>query len=414
VTVLWILLALFAIASLGGAGGPWSAGRGSASGAGVLVLGVILGPAVTGVVPGDVVKAFSPLGGAAAAWVAVVIGLDYGFAGTRRIALRRIAGAALLALLPLAAVTLAVAAVLARSTGTALLATRDQVVVALGAGAALSGTTRNAILWVIARRGARGPLTDLLHDVSDAGDLVPVLVLAWLVAPDAAPVALAAVGRWGAGVAPLVLGAALGLGAALLVRFDGRPDATFAALLGTSLVALGVSVRFAVAPLAAAFALGLAAAAAAPARQPLRDLAWSLERPVLLPALVIAGALVDPAASPALPAAVGAAVVAMVAGTALAAAALATVSPLARRAGPALAPALATPGPFGVCAGLALAVRYPGPVGGTVLACAVAGAIAGEVVSTRALRRALARAGELGPEGPGAPPLAAPRPEEAQ
>jgi hypothetical protein len=411
VTVLWILLALFAVASVGGGAGLQGAGRGSASGAGVLFVGLVLGPALLGVVPADVARSFAPLGGAAAAWVAVVVGLDYGFAGNRRIAPRRIAGAALLALVPLATVALAVAAVLARAEGTGLLATREQVVIAVGAGAALAGTTRNALLWVIARRGARGPLTDLLHDLSDAGDLVPVLAVAALVGPDAAP-ALTGVAGWaGAAVAPLALGAVLGLGAALLVRFDARPDATFAALLGTSLVALGVATRFGVPPFAAAFALGLAAAAAAPAREVLRSLAWSLERPVLLPALVIAGALVDAEASPSLPAAVAAGVLAMVAGTALAAGALAAVSPLARRAGPALAPALATPGPFGVCVGLALAVRYPGPVGGTVLACAVAGAMAGELVSTRALRAALARAGELGVAAPEPEPPPTPIPE---
>jgi pimeloyl-ACP methyl ester carboxylesterase len=69
---------------------------------------------------------------------------------------------------------------------------------------------------------------------------------------------------------------------------------------------------------------------------------------------------------------------------------------VARRAGAALAPALTTPGPFGVCVGLALAVRYPGPVGGTVLACAAAATVLGEVLSPLALRRALARAGECG------------------
>jgi hypothetical protein len=399
VTALWILLALLVMASLGGAGGLRSSGRGTASGAGALSVGVLLGPAVLGVVPADVAARFAPLGGAAAAWIAVVIGLDYGFAGTRRIAPARIAGAALLALVPLAAVAAAVAAVLARVEGTALLATRAQVVTALGAGAALAGTTRNAILWAMARHGARGPLTDLLHDLSDAGDLVPVLVLAFLVAPDAAPAVLAVAGPGGAGAVPFVLGAVLGLCAALLVRRDVRADAIVAALLGTSLVALGASVRLGVAPLAAAFALGVAATAAAPRREPLRDLAWALERPVLLPALLVAGALVDPRGTPGLGAVVTAALAALVAGNALAAAALGRLSPVARRAGAALAPALTTPGPFGVCVGLAVAVRYPGAVGGTVLACAAAATFLGELLSPVALRRALARAGECAPAG---------------
>jgi hypothetical protein len=408
VTVLWILLALLVLASLGSTASPRSGARGFASGAEVVAVGIVLGPAVLGAVPADVAAAFAPLGGAAAGWVAVVIGLDYGFAGDRRIGAARIAGAALLAAIPFAAVAAAVAAVLARAEGTGLLATRAQLVIALGTAAALAGTTRNAVLWAMARHRARGPVTDLLHDLSDAGDVVPVAAVAWLVAPDAAA-ALAGGGAVAAGAAPFALGAVLGLGAALLVRFDPRPDAIAAALLGTSLVALGVAVRFGLSALAAAFALGVAAAAAAPAREPLRALAWRLERPVLLPALVIAGALVDPRASPALPAVVAAALGALVVGKALAAWALALASPAARRAGAALAPALATPGPFGTCVGLALAVRYPGPVGGTVLACAAAGAVLGELLSPVALRRALARADELGtivPEGAARAPRA--------
>jgi hypothetical protein len=398
VTVLWILLALLAIASLGGAAGPRSTARGLASGVDAVAVGVLLGPAVLGVVPADVAASFAPVGAAAAAWVAVVIGLDYGFAGDRRIAPRRVAGAVLLALLPFAAVALAAAAALARAEGTALLATRAQATIAFGVAAALAGTTRNAILWAIARWDARGPLTELLHDLSDAGDLVPVGALAVLLAADASPVLLDAGGVAAAVAAPFALGGAVGLGAGLLVRFDARPDATAAALLGTALVAFGVSVRLEISSLAAAFALGLAAAASAPARGPLRDLAWRLERPVLLPALVIAGALVEPGASPALPAVAAAALAALVLGKALAAGALALVAPPARRAGAPLAPALATPGPLGTCIGLALAVRYPGPVGATILACAVGGAVLGEALSTVALRRALARAGECAAE----------------
>jgi hypothetical protein len=395
VTVLWILLALLAIASLGGAGGSRPAARGFASGVEAVAVGILLGPAVLGVVPADLAASFAPLGAAAAAWIAVVIGLDYGFAGPRRIPGARVAAAVALALVPFATVALATALVLARAEGTALLATRGQVLVALGAGAVLAGTTRNAIVWAIGRWEARGPLTELLHDLSDAGDLVPVLVAAWLAAPDAPPAVLSAIGVGGAVVVPFVLGALLGVGAGLLVRFDARPDATFAALLGTALVAFGLSVRFGVSSLAAAFALGLAAAATAPDRAVLRDLAWRLERPVLLPALVIAGALVDPGASPVLPAVVAAALGALVLGKALAAGALAVASPRARRAGPPLAAALATPGPFGACLALSLAARRPGP-GGAVLACAVAGAVLGELVSMVALRRALVRAGECG------------------
>ena len=52
-------------------------------------------------------------------------------------------------------------------------------------------------------------------------------------------------------------------------------------------------------------------------------------------------------------------------------------------------------GPLGVVIGLAFALSFPGEVGDTVLAAAVAAAVVGELTSTPALRRALRRAGEL-------------------
>jgi hypothetical protein len=411
VTSLGVLLLLLGAAYLGGvlAGGHGLAGRGLASGSEWVVAGFVLVPAL-GLVSPDLVRAFAPVAGLAAGWAALVVGLDFGRAGERRIPVGRLAAAAALAVPPFAAVAAAVAAALAWLDGTPFLAGPDHAALALGAGAALAGTTRNGIRWAIARDGARGPMTDLLHDLSDASDVVPILALAGVGALAAPPllaehVGAAAAPALGAALGP-ALGALLGLGAALLVRFERagearRTDALAAILLGTSLVAIGLSARLGVSTLGATFALGLVASGASAARDPLRGLAARLERPILVPALLLAGAAADPGVRPGLAAVVAAALVALLAGKALAAATLVAWFPAARGAGPALAPALVGPGPFGVCVGLALALRFPGAVGGTVLACAAAAAVLGEIVSPAALRAALGRAGEVGAPGAG-------------
>jgi hypothetical protein len=56
---------------------------------------------------------------------------------------------------------------------------------------------------------------------------------------------------------------------------------------------------------------------------------------------------------------------------------------------------------MGACVGLTFALRAPGPVGGSVLACAVAAVVAGELLSPAALRRLLPP-----PAAPVAPPAA--------
>ena len=74
---------------------------------------------------------------------------------------------------------------------------------------------------------------------------------------------------------------------------------------------------------------------------------------------------------------------------------LAMLSGAPKSVAPALALGLMPSGALSVTLGLAFESRFPGIVGDTVLALSVGLAVAGEVVGPRALRRALARAGEL-------------------
>jgi hypothetical protein len=391
------LLALLAAAYLGSflVGTHGMRGRGLASGAEYVAAGFLLGPAGLGVVSAAVVDQFSPLAQVAVGWLGLALGLDFGWVDGRRTSARRLAGATALALATAIAVAAGVAAVLALVEGTAPLATREQLLVAGGAGAALAGTTRRSIAWASERFGARGPLTELLADLSDADDLVPVLAAGVLLALDAAPGIAGSVGWPGGFGIGAGLGLVLGLGAALLIRGDPRPEAAPAVLFGTSLVGIGLSVRSGLAALVTSLFLGIAASAASGRRAELRALAHRVEQPIVLPALLIAGASVDPRAHPQLLAVVAVALLARLAARAALAAAVAAAAPVARRAGPALATALSSSGPLAVCIGLSFALARPGPVGGTVLAVAAAAAVVGEFVTPFTLRRALGRAGEI-------------------
>ncbi len=427
-TTLALLLGLLAASYLGSALSVSGAGRGRmvASGAPWLLLGLAVGPNALGLVDGAVLSTFRALAAVAIGWVAVAVGLEYAYIGDRRIRPVLLAGSTLLSLACGLAVAAAVGAVrwwLAPEAG--FLAAPEDRLLALGMGAALADTSREAFRWGFGAAGAQGPLSDLLMEVGDGDDLAPLLLLgaAFLMA-EGHP-ALAALPALGGLPAPLVsglaralaepaIGAVLGLTAAALFGRDFRRTTVLGVLFGTSLVALGLSARLGLSLVGAGFVLGLTLALASSHRAELRSLALEVERPVLLPALILAGALVDPTGAAGDAPLVAAAVGARLLVKALHGGALAALHPAARQAG--LLGALSAAGPFGVVVGLAFELRFPGPLGGAVLAAAVASSLVGELVSTPSIRQALRRAGELGadPEdaaagAPGASPDAAPQ-----
>ena len=69
----------------------------------------------------------------------------------------------------------------------------------------------------------------------------------------------------------------------------------------------------------------------------------------------------------------------------------------ARPAGAWLGIVLLSSGPVSTACGFVFALRFPGPVGDTLLVCAVASAILGELVSTLSLKAMLTEAGEIVP-----------------
>jgi Kef-type K+ transport system membrane component KefB len=193
------------------------------------------------------------------------------------------------------------------------------------------------------------------------------------------------------------------------------------------MLTIGTASRLGLAAVAAMFVMGIALSALSPHRADLAVMIAPTERPVMLPALLLAGASVDlggpamalPAADPGglpiaasrfLPWVLVAAVLARLAAKALVGLVVILLSRRARPAGPWLGLGCSSAGALSISLGLTFALRFPGPVGGTVLAAAALATVVGEIVGPASLRACLRRAGEVRGDAEPAPdaPLSAP------
>jgi hypothetical protein len=374
-------------------GGRAIRGMGLPSGVEYVALGFLIGPQVLGIIERDMLDAFEPVAHVALGWLALVIGIDYGVVGTRRVRFASVALGAFGALVTGGAVG---AAIWALDRTMHLVATmHDRWLLAGGIAVACAETTRHAVGWVVERYDAKGPLADLLADISDADDLLPLVGLGVLFALEPSkqvPVHIP-LRDW-----PLItvgLGLMLGAMSSLLIGRELRLHHTWGVLFGMSLLAIGTAARLDLPTLTVTFFMGLAMAAVSRHRKELRAMVAPTERPVLLPALVLAGAHVDLRASPMLPWIVGATLLARVVAKALLGVSLLAFSRTARKGGPQVGFALLSSGALSMSIGLAFALRFPGAIGDTVLVAAAAAATFGEFVAPVTLRGVLRRAGEI-------------------
>jgi hypothetical protein len=395
---LWALMGLIAAAFVGSVlvGRRGETRRGLASGSEPVLAGFLIGPTMLGLVTPNLLEVFTPLAQVGLGWLALIVGLDYGWVDRRRIPLLRRVGGTLAGLLTMAVVTAATFALLRRlqPSGPIWWADTTNWITAGGIGAACTETTRHAVHWVADRVKARGPVTDLLLDVADADDLVPFLACGALFTLEP-PAGL----RWAAhpGVlwaGQVALGVAIGLLTALLISKRFRSRSLWGVLFGTSMVAIGLAVRADLAVLTVGFCMGLGLSVVSSHRQAIRAVVLPAEGPLRLPALLLAGARIDVAQVPfpalLLPAVLGARALAK----GLVAGCMALVSPPMRKAGAPVVPGLLACGPNTMSIGLAFALRFPGRVGDTVLVCAAAATLFGELVAPTGLKVALRRAGE--------------------
>ena len=394
-----LLVGLLVLSYIGSflVGGRSVRGMGLPSGSEYVALGFVLGPQVLGVLERSMLESFEPIAHVALGWLALVIGIDFGHAGDKRVRTGSLALGAICSILTGGAVAGATFLLLDRFP--ILPPGIDRWLLAGGAGAACAETTRHAVRWVVERHSAQGRLSQLFGEISHADDLIPLLAVAALFAFTAKsahlPWHLPVVAWLGVTV---VLGLALGAISALLIGREFSVHTTWGVLFGASLLAIGVATRLDLAPLSVTFFMGIGMAATSPHRALHRDAVAATERPVLLPALLLAGATIDLRPLQAnrwlivvIVVAVGARIVGKLASGIV----LRTLTHSARGASPLLGLGLLSSGALSMSIGLLLAVRFPGAVGDTVLVIAAASAIFGEFFAPAALRRVLKSAGEV-------------------
>jgi len=259
-----------------------------------------------------------------------------------------------------------------------------------------SETTRHAVRWINERQGAKGPLSDILAEISDADDALPLIGLAVLIAIGTTPslnVELALGWRLG-GTA--VLGAVLGLIAAALLARSLAFGESWAVLIGVALLGIGISMRLGAAALTVLFVAGAVISLVSHRHAELRKLLAPTERPVMLPLLLLGGATLDPGAlSPEmiglLGVVLGARVVAKVGSGWL----IAMFVPAARTSPTITGGALLASGTLAMSIGLYAYVSLEGRHGEAALLAASVATVFGELFGPSALRRALFRAGEV-------------------
>lgn len=404
-------------------GGRSSGARaGLPAGTEYLLLGFVLGPGVLGLVERSMLATVEPMAHAALGWLAFVLGLQYGINHDRRVRSARMLGSWIAFLFTAAVIAAVVWGVLRLAVPRDALSAADRLLIAGGVGAATGETTRYAVRWVVERDRASGPFTDLLGDVAESDDLVPFFVVAGLFAhrPEQA-LAVAQQTPWIWFAVTLGLGALLGGMAAALLGRTFRLAEAWAVMLGMSMLAIGTASRLGLAGVAAMFVMGTAISALSPHRADITAMIGPTERPVMLPALLLAGASVEfngatmalpspvPGAAPFpvsrwLPWVLAAALLGRAVAKGLVGFAMMGISPAARRAGPRLGLGLTSAGALSISIGLTFALRFPGAVGGAVLAAAAVATVAGEIIGPASLRACLRRAGEVPEETPAVEP----------
>jgi hypothetical protein len=366
-------------------------GVGLPSGVEWVAVGLVLGPGVLGVIGTTLLEAVAPVVVIGVGWLSLVVGLDYGYNRGKAVGLRRIVGGIVWGV----ATAVPVSAAVYYATPLVWPALeKDRFILALCMGAVSAETTRHVMRWVAERHGARGPLFDLLTDLADAEDIVPVLAIGVTLALRATPgeYPLPVVAKLGVTIG---LGAVLGALCAWLLGKELRVRESWGFLIGTSLLAIGVGSRAGLSVVAVMFMMGLALSLVSRHSADVRTMVLATERSALVPTMILCGARLHATDPVRLAVIVAVAVVARLTAKWLLGRVVAVTVAVARPAGGLMGLAMLSSGALSLCVGLTCSERFPGPIGDAVLVAAVASCVAGEIFGPPSLRTALKRAGDI-------------------
>jgi hypothetical protein len=263
------------------------------SGAEYLLLGILVGPQVSGMISTSTVGGFAPFLTLALGWIGVLVGAQFYLPDLVRISSRAYRIAFVESLATFGVVTAVMLGVFMALTGEE---TARMILPAVVTGAIATAASPTGIALVAQRLGWSGPVVLQLRLNVAVEAFVAVTALGVLLSIDhAAPAG---------GIRPLtatewvVVSMSIGiLGGALFHLFLGEEqkiDRLFIGLAGSVILASGAAAYLRLSPLMPAMLIGMILANTSRARDQLQQVLTSVERPLFFVLLIFAGAAWEP------------------------------------------------------------------------------------------------------------------------
>ncbi len=259
------------------------------SGAEYLLLGILLGPQVSGLISPSVVGDFAPFITLALGWIGTVVGAQFYVPTLSRISAVAFRVAFLEATVTFVMVTVAMSAGLSWLFSVTV---REALVPAVTLGAIATACAPSGIAVIRRRLGRREPVVSQLEVASAIDAFVAITAFGLLLSiVHEAPVAAS---RPPTPTEWAVIGIAIGLlGGALFHLFLGgerKIDRLFIALSGAIILASGAAAYLRLSPLFPAMLIGVILVNTSPNRGEIREVLSRVERPIYFVLLIFAGA----------------------------------------------------------------------------------------------------------------------------
>jgi hypothetical protein len=287
VSSLIVFISLVGVALLSGLGRRSNAARGTI-GAEFVVGGIIVGPALLGLVQGPTLAAFIPLILMSIGWLAAATGMHHGLYRGRFVGAAGYTSGVLVGTLFLLGFCAGVWLLGRVSSELRALDARTWWIFVCMAGAALG---LNAEYRGESGRFAASIRGRLRAGMSSGGTLPMLLGLCAVVAFDPPKLEIAWP-NWAWSLFGPLLGAVFGGTVAALLGQKFRFSEFWPVVIGAVLLVAGLAARFQLSLVATAFALGVCLVGLSPHRGVIRELAARAAAPIHLPLAVVAGALV--------------------------------------------------------------------------------------------------------------------------
>jgi Kef-type K+ transport system membrane component KefB len=381
-----VFVGLLGVAFMGGLGrrGTNSLGLGAE----YLVAGVIVGPAILGLVNRDTLQGFVPLIVMGLGWLAAVVGLRHGTHENTFVG-RKIYGSAFLVSVVNVILLAGAAYLLARKTGA--FGPSEATVLAVLIGGSLSVPSDGGVHPGLTKVH---PAWRIRSGLGNSAMFPPLIALSLVIAFSPPQAAIAAPG-WAWALGGPAVGVVFGVTVAALLGSKLHYAEFWPVFVGAVLLSSGLALRLRVPLVSTAFAVGLCVAALSPLRSKVRALTQKTEGPLLLPLVVLGGALVVWPTTRSQWELVFALVGLRLAIHYLTGRVLARAFRAEVPGGHELSMSLLPLGNLGLAVALGASFRQPGLVGSTVLLSACLVAVFGDLLGARPLERLFARNAEL-------------------